>query len=404
MKKVLGILGLLLGCMIVLAGCKGESGETKAESGGSKETEATMTETENTNSIEESTEETLPETTEAAPYPELTDGIYTMKSLQGWAKFHNRHYFLKNGAMAADWSASGFTMNANVTGGSFGILYKSEYTVYVSVVVDGVEADRPRLESGEGIITVPVSEGVHEISVYKENEINPSGKAFNLVGVKFEGEILEKPADAPLYVEYIGDSISCGDGSLGVYTSGVVWGSEDHSGTHGFPFFLSEMIGADYSIVAKGGIGLLNPSGEYAMGELYPYVTGYRDHIVAYDFERVPDLIILELGANDGGYEEIEFYNKLKEFIELIRVSYGPDVPIVWFGSNERFYGSMKRYMMTVKNEDPNLYAMMFAYGGSGSAALATQSKGHPNAAEQQEIADKIYEFLKEKDLIQTGE
>jgi lysophospholipase L1-like esterase len=46
----------------------------------------------------------------------------------------------------------------------------------------------------------------------------------------------------------------------------------------------------------------------------------------------------------------------------------------------------------------------MFAYGGSGSAALATQSKGHPNAAEQQEIADKIYEFLKEKDLIQTGE
>ena len=385
MKKVLRAASVFLLCAGVLAGCHSGTPEMKTDESG-KNTEEAMMET---------------ETTAAPEYPAAVEGIYSMKSLEQWAKFHNRHYFLRDGSMAADWSASGFTMNVNAKGGDFDVYYKADYEVYLSIMVDGEEAARPKAETGEGHVSVFLSEGIHEVSVYKETEINPKGKGFNFAGIAFEGEILEKPADAPLFIEYIGDSIACGDGSLGVYTSGEVWKNADHSATHGFPFLLSKMLGADYSIVAKGGIGLLKPSGDWTMTDLYPYVTGYRDHIVKYDFSVVPDIIVLELGANDGSYAEIEYYNALKEFIEKLRAAYGPGIPIVWFGHNQKFCDSMKRYMLTVKSTDPDLYALNFAYGGSGSAALSTQSKGHPSAGEQQEIADKIYEFLQEKRLIE---
>ena len=402
MKKSWKTAALFLGCVVLLTGCNGGAASTETES----KTEEAMTETEKTEPVTETEteEETLPETTEAPAYPEIENGMYTMKSLDGWAKFHNRFYFLKDGSMTADWSASGFTMNVDNTGDKFLIHYKSLDQVWLSVWIDGEEHFRPCIEAGEGTVAVEMEPGIHTVSAFRETEISPTGKTFNLKGITFEGTILERPADSDLFIEYIGDSISCGDGSLGTYKSGEVWVRADHSATHGFPFYLSRMLGADFSIVAKGGIGLLNPSGDYAMGELYPYVTGYRDHIVEYDFKRIPDLVILELGANDGGYEEYQFYDKLKEFIAQIRKVYGPDVPIVWFGSSERFYGTMVRYMANVKNEDTNLYAFRFEYGRTGSAALATQTSGHPNAAEQLETAEKIFEFLKMNELIPTGE
>ena len=402
MKTMWKTLSVLLGLVLTCTGCGGGNGETKRENEASEV--ASMTESVKTETPAESKEETLPETTEAPVYPEAENGIYSMKSLEGWAKFHNRFYFLKDGSMTADWSASGFTMNVENTGEKFLIHYKSMDQVWLSVWIDDEEHFRPCIEAGEGVVAVEMEPGAHTISVYRETEISPTGKTFNLKGVSFEGTILARPEDGEFYVEFLGDSISCGDGSLGVYRSGEVWSREDHSATHGFPFLLSRMLGADFSIVAKGGIGLLNPSGDYTIDGLYPYVTGYRDHIITYDFKRIPDLVVFELGANDGGYEELDYYNKMAEMIKEIRTVYGKDVPILWFGSSERFYGSMQRYMRTVKNEDPNLYALQFKYGGSGSAALSTQSSGHPSAEEQQEIADKILEFLKEKHLLGLGE
>lgn len=301
------------------------------------------------------------------------------------------------GFMTLDFSASGFEMNAASNGGDMTISYMAGYDMYVAVFVDGVQVDRPLLAAGNGILTVPLSEGEHTVMVLKETEVNTSGQTLQLMSMTLDGTVLEKPADRELYIEFIGDSIACGDGSLGVYTSGQKWSLEDHSGTHGFGYLTAQALNADWSVFARGGIGLMKPAGDYTAGQMFSFVNRYRDPLTPYTPTRIPDVVVIELGANDDKNDTAGFVAAYNALLDDIRALYGDDVKIVWTGKNATQYGSAQ-YVME-NREDPNLFAFQYSYGGSGSAALATQSAGHPNAAEQQAYADALAKYLQENVL-----
>ena len=92
------------------------------------------------------------------------------------------------------------------------------------------------------------------------------------------------------------------------YAPGVQWGATDHSGRSSFGWYLSQMLNADLSIVARGGIGLTDgtegkqeetESKDATMLDIYPYASGHNQTDGLYDFARKPDLVVIELGAND---------------------------------------------------------------------------------------------------------
>ncbi len=291
-----------------------------------------------------------------------------------------------------DFSASGFELNVESKGNPMSIEYLAGYDLYVAVFVDGKLLDRPLLPAGTGTLTIPLTAGQHTVMVLKETEVQTNGNTLQLMNMLFDGTILEKPADRPLYMEVIGDSIACGDGSLGKYTAGQKWVLQDHSGTHGFAYLTAQKIGADWSVFARGGIGLMKPAGEYTAGQMYPYVNLYRDKVTRYTPARTPDIVIVELGANDDKNDTAAFVAAYNSLVDQIRALYGPDVKIVWTGKNYNQYNSAQ--YVAKEREDPNMFAFQFAYGGSGSAALATQSEGHPDAAEQQAFADALAGYL----------
>lgn len=292
-----------------------------------------------------------------------------------------------------DFSASGFEMNVESIGNPMTIEYIAGHDLYVAVFVDGKQADRPLLSNGSGTLTIPLSKGQHTVMVLRETEVQTNGNTLQLVNFNFDGVILEKPADRSLYIEFIGDSIACGDGSLGTYTAGQKWVLEDHSATHSFAYLTAQKLGADWSVFARGGIGLVKPAGEYTAGQMFPYMNLYRDKESKYIPARIPDVVIVELGANDDKNDTEAFVAAYGSLVEQIRTTYGQDVKIVWTGKNYNQYNAAQ--YVAKQREDANMYAFQFNYGGSGSAALTTQSAGHPNAEEQQAYADALTGFLR---------
>ena len=291
-----------------------------------------------------------------------------------------------------DYSASGFEMNVLSEGGNMTISYAAGYDLYVAVFVDGLQVQRPLLAAGAGTLTVPLDAGEHTVMVLKETEVNTSGLTLQLLSMRLDGTVMEKPAERSLYMEFIGDSIACGDGSLGVYTAGQKWSLQDHSGTHGFGYLTARALDADWSVFARGGIGLLKPAGDYTAGQMFGYVNRYRDQVTAYTPTRIPDVVVIELGANDDKNDTAGFVAAYKQLLEQIRSLYGPEVKIVWVGKNMTQYNSVQ--FVNGQLQDANLFAFQYSYGGSGSAALANQSSGHPSAAEQQALADALVQFL----------
>ena len=292
-----------------------------------------------------------------------------------------------------DFSASGFEMNVESKGNPMNIDYIAGHDLYVAVYVDGKQWDRPLLTAGAGTLTIPLSKGQHTVMVLRETEVQTNGNTLQLISFDFDGIVLEKPADRPLYIEVIGDSIACGDGALGTYTAGQKWRLEDHSATHSFAYLTAQMIGADWSVFARGGIGLVKPAGEYTAGQMFPYMNLYRDKESKYIPARIPDVVIVELGANDDKNDTEAFVAAYSSLVEQIRMLYGDDVKIVWTGKNYNQYNSAQ--YVAKQRQDANMFAFQFQYGGSGSAALDTQTSGHPNAEEQQAYANALAGFLR---------
>ena len=186
--------------------------------------------------------------------------------------------------ITADWSGNGFEMNVSGSGGTLTVGYKSSYSSYWVVLVDGAQVWRGQAASGTGTFSATIPSGNHTVSVVKETQISTSTSAYyDLTTLAFDGTIEKAPANKDLYIEFVGDSYSCGDGALGEYEAGVAWVASHDSATNGFPWFVANELNADRSIVARGGIGLFDGKSTQegtvnyvTMNDIYSYASGYR--------------------------------------------------------------------------------------------------------------------------------
>ena len=319
------------------------------------------------------------------------------------------------GKMSGFWSACGFEINLCANSDcSLRLLCETNDIVYLAVYVDGVKQERANAITAEmGDLYVALEKGEHTVRIVRDTQINKEAdKYFYYCLIEFDGKILKRPFDNEFYIEIIGDSIACGDGALGVYEEGKAWKNpEDHSAVAGFAYKLAEDLCADYSIVARGGIGLLKDNSgsqesekkelRTTMQDIYGFTNGYFDmerKQNRYKFRRKPDLIILELSGNDITAKEDEWKACVEDFIKTIRKENGKSVPIIWSGRNKIHAETINTIIEEGKIK--NFYACKYLYGGSGSAALTTQKSGHPSAAEQTEISDNLLKFINSNGLL----
>ena len=310
--------------------------------------------------------------------------------------------------ITANWSANGFEINVNANGGDFAVGYKStQGSSYLSILVDGVQAWRG-LAIGTGTVKAPITKGKHTVTVMRENGHDSSGY-LHLTTVSFDGTIETAPAKKNLYIEVIGDSYACGAGSAADYEAGVRWGDMDHSAQASFGWYLSKMLNADLSIVARGGIGLFDGTSEQegtantvTMYDIYPNASGHNTDEGAYSFARKPDLVVIELGANDGidstdpAKTMSNWVAKLRRMIDLVREKNGANTKILLLNHTASKYYQM----LKIADEQELTWACYFSHHGNGSAALEYQVNGHPSADDEYEIAQALHKTIEDNDIL----
>lgn len=345
--------------------------------------------------------ETIPVTEELAPKEEFN--LQTIALNENAAvKPLGRAYFL-DGRLTADHGASGFYAVFN---GKDDVTLKINTAkgVKLAVTVDGVTAKNVAVAAGESVITLAtgLEEGVHEIEVLNETGFI-SGSKVDLVELTITGALAEIDASVNGYIEFIGDSISAGYG-LSASTEG-----DGHDATLAYPYLTAKLLSADYTILARSGLGVAYSAGASNIFEnVYPYASESRSN-APYAPGRTPDLVVINLHTNDnyqwyskGGNKEGDYYNlatfdeKFDGIIKSVTSIYGDDVPMLFV------FGCMASSQWTIAT-DRSIELLEGKYTDEGydvmHVTLPTNRAGkdaHPSAEGAQLQAEALAKFIKE--------
>lgn len=275
-------------------------------------------------------------------------------------------------------------------------------TVYLTAFVDGTEVpDRCRLKDDEAseCVIVRVREGKHTIRIVQDSEVGIQGGAVVLKRITglFEPETLQPTAQKKLYVEFVGDSITAGCGTLGNRSSD--WHISFHAGSKAYSYQTAELLNADYSIIAKGGIGLSRPNHEVTVEDMFLLRNGWKDRQTPADLSRVPQVIICALGDNDSQRDpDTIVHDRLTEFAGVLRQR-APEAKIVFLCCMmmEHLHAeTIPQVCEELGGAAKNYYALRMPTGSHGAISGGDEGIGHPSAEDDRIGAVRLASFLRE--------
>ena len=154
--------------------------------------------------------------------------------------------------IASDFTASGIEFRGVMKGKVYVDIRCHDLTFF-TVFVDGVrQSKRYEVKAGRNATTLTVANfgetsGEHTIRVLKQTESKFSLAEFRRITI--DGELSAPPENNELYIEFIGDSLTCGLGNLATPTTSSASTARYEDGTYGYAFLTAEALGADYSII-----------------------------------------------------------------------------------------------------------------------------------------------------------
>jgi lysophospholipase L1-like esterase len=257
----------------------------------------------------------------------------------------------------------------------------------------------------------------HTVRILKLSEPRMSTAGLGEIKVLAGGE--PKPtALSDIYIEFIGDSITCGYG-VDAPSEWYPFSTDTENVTEAFSYLTAKKLGADYSMVSYSGHGLI--SGYTADPDVpkieelvqpyyeifaYSYNTfrGMRLEERKWDFssERKPDTIVINLGTNDDSYvqgdenKKAAFLEDYVEFLEQVHEA-NPDSRIIVA------FGLMGDALFDTENEAVSEFKEKSGFGDVHICRLTPQNfekngygaDWHPSKASHETAADELSAFIK---------
>ncbi len=280
---------------------------------------------------------------------------------------------------------------------------KSDGDSYFTLFVDGKRyAERLGAPKGDTELVATLEKGKHTVRIVKQSEYQ--WVRCVLTSLTFSGEFCEKPNEREKYVEFIGDSITCGYGNLihGMPEDGSDAGAPKFcDGTRTYAYLASEAAGVDISVIGYSGIGLIHGWSQMPMKEFYTakhYIIDNGAQKFDFASARRPDLVVVNLGTNDMSFGVTldEFSQGVRELVGIIREGYGEDTRILWI------YGMMGHALCaatlptlaSLGGEANGLYTLELPEDHNGG-------NGHPSGEAHEMcsslLAPKLCELLKKQ-------
>ncbi len=196
------------------------------------------------------------------------------------------------------WSGTGFV--ARFSGTSLSVQLDSTGAFLFKAVVDGTPRAAFTIPSGQQTASVVsgLGAGTHTVELYRQTE-GSQGDSQLLAVTIGGGALMTPPAPPARLIEIIGDSISCGYGTLGTLADADCFPTESHWDTYGA--VAARALGAEVSTIAMSGQGAYrNYGGD--MNNTLPMVYTRaltNDATPAWDFRTQAQAVIVNLGTND---------------------------------------------------------------------------------------------------------
>ncbi|MBQ8495301.1 MAG: hypothetical protein IJ465_06060 [Clostridia bacterium] len=277
-------------------------------------------------------------------------------------------------------------------------MYSEHQYNYVAVYIDDREPIAVCVDRAAWYtVATDLEPGVrHTVRVVKRSMSNAGAVYIGKVRLSDDSRAWPNTDVRPYRIQVLGDSISCGYGSLwdGSETEEItVWQGGDKT----FAVRLANRLNAELEIVAIGGIGVGNVE-----NAPYPLLPNYKQEDmyngVDCDFSLyVPDVIVIELGANDYGNRNPPevFRNNAMTLIDFIREQY-PDTTIVWvYGMMGGVtYGNNIKQLVEYyrQNGDAKIHYMPFAL----DANEPWGQHGHPGQQTHDRLGDELAATISE--------
>ncbi len=241
----------------------------------------------------------------------------------------------------------------------------------------------------------------HLFKIVKRTEGSYGIGIFNGIYIDNEGQILDLKKDYKYRFEFIGDSITCGYGVEA--TSPTTPNSRKYENfTKTYAYLLSEMLDAEYHVVAISGKGLVRNYGESSKYSNDPLPVYYERTLQSLPYNDwnftsfIPDIVFIALGENDFSTEPVpdaeNYYKEYKKFLTLIRKNYSDSkiVMICTISSRKIYKDTLKNTYDRLKKEFSGIY--YFEFPVVQNDELGCDS--HPNYIAQEKFAISLYKFL----------
>ena len=328
-------------------------------------------------------------------------------------KSYGRMYAADHG-LAINWPGSGIEFNVNCGGDLTMTYYEEESDGWFRCFVDGEEAMRGAIpKSTNNTITIArgVTPGEHNIRLIREHDTSSSGKKLELTSIGFYGskDSITKPADKDLLIEFVGDSITSGKGSIvELLLPGQVYGVGSHSGTASYAYQASQLLNVDWSMLSRGSSGYFRVSSSCpkTVEHLYPYYNGLMADPISYTPTRQADIAILALCTNDGddaiktsiengtnSYTDRD--SAAKWLVDAVRKNNGDDVKIVFIHNMMTNNSAWVPSFEALAENDANIWVLKTTRNNDGGASAAGKT-GHPSEAGHAVVAQELATFLQE--------
>ena len=221
--------------------------------------------------------------------------------------------------------------------------HQARYAIYVDgeLVIDEM--------MDKGIKEVPVLQAdaveEHVIRFVKLSETSDSSLGLQYITCDADANI-QPTEEKDLLIEFVGDSITCGYGVDGELGDVYLTGNED--ATKAYAFLTAQKLDADWSLVSQSGYGIISgytnngkkqekqalPLYYDKVGNSYGTAGGVNPSEKEWKFNRLPDVVVINLGTNDNSYtkndatKKEEYVQGYVAFLEKVREK-NPDAEIV---------------------------------------------------------------------------
>ena len=207
------------------------------------------------------------------------------------------------------WSGSGVRTRLNCNRLEAEIeVFDGPQTPWMVVTADGAPVARFPLTPGRhryALLGDMGAEAEHEIALLRDTEPSEGDPGpVKLLALYTDG-VPQAPTARERLVEFIGDSLTAGEGTLGP-GSAREWRRAWISGQFAFPAMAAELLNADARVLGRGGWGAyISYDGDetHTLGTIYDRLcAGVTGGEIANDFEnqRPADAVVINLGTNDG--------------------------------------------------------------------------------------------------------